>query len=642
MVARCLQELSEAGNTSISAHPIIVEPIYVMVLLQPGSADFNSKVESLLVEFLQSRSRGERVGLFLWKEAVVQVADFTSSRSALLSALRRATKQEAPSSPLTPDAALTHARETVARVAPHTISRRVILSVLPVPPGTPPSDSHRAIDVFWLVHHEAAASAPNENGRMLWSNLEQGRSALEQVADALDASATQGFIRVGHCERPGRHSNPDDGAGSRDSAGTSTAGQSAAESCDAARIARATVPGRRRIDFVLSPEAEFVYEARSALTSISRRAARTRAKREFRVKVRLPNTTREEEALIRIRGAGTLLCDRKNFGVRLTSGAAAKLFDDKFLQSFILLSLCHDANLLKTHLGASLYRHFGLFPFRFGFVELSLNGHSNGVYLLLDDPVAASVEDHAGVAALIRRSYDWEAEAFRVNFDVALEQYKRVLESIAEAGESNSPEALSDRVDLDQYLRWLALNSALQNGDYVDEAWILATQNLDKSNGTTLFFSMFAWDFDSIFTECHQGGNPFHDSHALLYCAESRLDGLILDTPDLYARYVDELESVLLELTEREFARFAAATYQSVRPYLEVPDITRTMTQLDDGEPGWDSPDRVKKKIGTSISELVDRFGARRLVLLQRIQTYRTEDRQRRLQRNRRWPSASQ
>ena len=128
---RCLHELSETRDTAaLAVRPLTVEPAYIMVLVQPGSAEFNEKAETLLAEFLLARSRSERIGLFLWEGEIVQVADFSSSRSALLSALHRTMELTAPSDPLSLGAALSSARNTIARIAPHTIARRAIISVL--------------------------------------------------------------------------------------------------------------------------------------------------------------------------------------------------------------------------------------------------------------------------------------------------------------------------------------------------------------------------------------------------------------------------------------------------------------------------------------------------------------------------------
>ena len=116
-------------------------------------------------------------------------------------------------------------------------------------------------------------------------------------------------------------------------------------------------------------------------------------------------------------------------------------------------------------------------------------------------------------------------------------------------------EQLNEVLDVNQYLRWLALMTFVDSGDHVDEAWFFASDeipalSLTKSLSSPMTgpwrFAVHAWDPDDSFQSCHHGGtNALPDAHGTLKCAEADVDKVLLRSPDVYARYMDWLEWTL-------------------------------------------------------------------------------------------------
>ena len=92
-------------------------------------------------------------------------------------------------------------------------------------------------------------------------------------------------------------------------------------------------------------------------------------------------------------------------------------------------------------------------------------------------------------------------------------------------------EQLNEVLDVNQYLRWLALMTFVDSGDHVDEAWFFASDEIPALSLTKPIaspmtgpwrFAVHAWDPDDSFQSCHHGGtNALPDAHGTLKCAVS-------------------------------------------------------------------------------------------------------------------------
>ena len=223
-------------------------------------------------------------------------------------------------------------------------------------------------------------------------------------------------------------------------------------------------------------------------------------------------------------------------------------------------------------------------PPAFGLVELHVDGETQGFYLLVDKVAEALVRDHGPLRSVIRRTTDIRGTRpeIKVGYpsDAAAHADYDALLANAEELEGNAlVTLLEDRLDLNAYLRWVAFNSAVQSGDYIDELWLFATDSLASDGRTVSRYGVVGWDPDDVFSICHDGGiHAIVDPWGLLYCTESVLDHLIFDDPEDYRRYVDVLDGMLGGVLSADaVAQTPAAVADQVLPWLESQDIAAAM-----------------------------------------------------------------
>ena len=230
--------------------------------------------------------------------------------------------------------------------------------------------------------------------------------------------------------------------------------------------------------------------------------------------------------------------------------------------------------------------------------------------------------------AVVRRRFDPGDAPEEVKFpkdaagaDVALAQYH---ELVALVDNNKGPELLpllQERMALDRYLDWIALNTLLRNGDYIDEAYFHASAEGQGS----WYWRAAGWDPDDLMMDCHhKGQHAVATPHDLVYCAEADLDRALNHSDAVFARYVDRLESLL---TERVSAAHLSATVQRVRAQLfEALDDDATaaaMVELVAANPSASTAAGAKADIGSHMDGFVAAVEARRQVLLEGIAAYR-------------------
>ena len=251
-------------------------------------------------------------------------------------------------------------------------------------------------------------------------------------------------------------------------------------------------------------------------------------------------------AELNLRGKGTLDCERRSFTVRFDQPAYIR--DSPALEHVVLLSMCLDSTYLKMRSSAEVLQGFGLFPPWFTFAELRYGGRSRGVYMVVERPRKAIPRVFPENEVVVRRIRDNIEEVKRPaaetieDLDAFLAPYRRLFELrrafVAEA----LLDALRSHMDYDNYLRWLAVNSVLRNGDYIDEVYFYDRRA--PAGATSPYFAVMGWDYDDILRGCHTRG-PLPEP--LFYCAESSLDRPVMDHPAVRQVYVEILRSVMTE-----------------------------------------------------------------------------------------------
>ena len=340
--------------------------------------------------------------------------------------------------------------------------------------------------------------------------------------------------------------------------------------------------------------------------------------------------------------------------------------------------MCYDDRYLKTALVAGMATELGLFPHAFTYVRLiienPLTNHSNsstatatsawendGLYLLMDDPTTSIERSRARSAAIVRRRNDavrltspqkgtpdikrpksedsWPASTVSLVEQATRARYDQIGFIAAMCGDSgisgdHGPigvhhdgcyAALDKLVDVEQYLRWLALMTLVRSGDYVDEVWFFASEEL--MGVIPWRFGMHAWDPDDSFQDCHHGGaNALKDPHGLLYCAEGDFDKVLLRSPEMYTAFVDALEWVLREgMTAETVSTIADKQLLDMWRVLSDDDTAGGLLELHRANPRAVKMAEARRDIRGSMAYYLFLLEENRRVLLRRIAAYRQQ-----------------
>jgi hypothetical protein len=608
-------------SAQLSVRELGVEQSNLLIAFRPGDAEFNRRAIPALQGLVISLGPHERAAVYLWGGKLLQIIDFTSDKQQLNAAIAKLENTQSPELPLARHELVREAQFILNRIGDGRISHQQIVGVLSqtqeaVEPA-PNIDLERGVaETIWTGEIDQSFESSDELV-FPWPVRSTQGAVIDLVTSIKDRTLRNHF-RVGYCSNVHsvtKNDSKPDGKVQK------------APQCNARDIAEGRVRGSNRIDLLLSSEAQFIYEARKSLADLRIIKAFKPAKRAFPATLRLNGERDSLKAIINIRGAGTLSCKRRSFGVELTKGQRARLFPNSDVNRFNLLSLCKDATLIKTHLGASIFRHLGLFPLQFRYVEVMINGKSNGIYLATEHPVSA-ISRAAQPIGLLRRGYEVEAGGPLETGPDAIREFQQVLDNFKNGTMQEQNEA-EEQLGLDRYLLWLAVNSMLLNGDYLDELWLLATAGISSSGTQSTIFSAFAWDFDALFTECHQMGKAaVKDPHGLLYCAESDIARIIVSRPELYDRYVKALEAATQALDNVAFDRFVERSLQAIEPFADNREMVAITYQLDQRSGDGKIPSSLRNELQAAAKSTTGEFSRRRQELLERIENYRSKQAQ--------------
>ncbi len=175
---------------------------------------------------------------------------------------------------------------------------------------------------------------------------------------------------------------------------------------------------------------------------------------------------------------------------------------------------------------------------------------------------------------------------------------------------------LKTRMDIDTYLRYLALNGLMMNGDYADEVYFYAKAG---KVGQPIYFNVMAWDMESLFRKPHWfPQNTVFYKHrirdTLFYNMESRLDRRMSRDDYIQVKMANITKELLLKTFTPAFieAKFASTKER----LLPIADIARVMapTAYDSGRQGPYTKVEIHKQLETKKSLIL----ARRLELLKK------------------------
>jgi hypothetical protein len=330
-----------------------------------------------------------------------------------------------------------------------------------------------------------------------------------------------------------------------------------------------------------------------------------------------------------LRGQTSLGCARKSYGVNLEGGEARPWVDGLWSDEAFLVAMCLDDRYVNQLTADLILAELGLFPSAFGLRALTLDGEARGAYLVLEEPDEAALRTQARVRSVIRRRNDAERARPEVKHSVgdpaaALAEYKGLVELARGLRGEALLEGLERAMDLDGYLRWVALMTLLENGDYVDEVLFVATDATDARGEVVPYFHAVGWDPDDLYSACHHGGrDAIPDPAGLLYCAEADFDEVIFADASVYRRYVEVLEDLIQRLTPEAFDAVLEQVWGLLWPLLSQDEVRGAMVEFLEDYPEGATQEGARAVIQGALDELSTKHRARRELLQTRISAWR-------------------
>ena len=262
-----------------------------------------------------------------------------------------------------------------------------------------------------------------------------------------------------------------------------------------------------------------------------------------------------------------------------------------------------------------------------------MEGQSRGVYLFIEEPEESLLRNTGRLRSLVRRSVDSNGKPpeikYALNDDVekAEADYNALIASASERAGQARLNDLRDRMDLDPYLRWVALMSLLHNGDYVDEIFFYATESTDAQGRVVDYFKVVTWDPDDLFSVCHHNSKfAITDPHELLFCTEALIDHAMFADPVVYEAYVNTLDEVLAQVTPETFGATLDATASRIIDALRVDAVRLAMVELIEDNPEAVDFEVARADILAAANALKATFKTRWALLKQGISDFRAEE----------------
>lgn len=290
---------------------------------------------------------------------------------------------------------------------------------------------------------------------------------------------------------------------------------------------------------------------------------------------------------VKTRGVSSMYYRRKSFNVKLNDSLLFKGPNGitKKIKSFSLISLSMDQYYFKNRIAYELLNEIIGMDIFHTFSEVKINSQSQGVYLLIENPKDYLV-DSKQARFILRRRYECSSFRKRNNIEDAyldykcdktldsiqvyniLEQYRNVYRVLNTKKEEELYDSLNAIMNIREYMRIMAFNFIICNGDYSDEQFFYIN-DLENTNR----FNILPWDFDDIFLNSpHEGWrlrNQQINDNKLIFSIENDLDLTIAKDPFLYQQYLLELENVVNIFTNVDLRILFQNTYNELYPFYQ-------------------------------------------------------------------------
>jgi spore coat protein H len=285
--------------------------------------------------------------------------------------------------------------------------------------------------------------------------------------------------------------------------------------------------------------------------------------------------TLEPEGII-TRGQTTLYLRRKSLSFKLNSKASFRHGErTESLKKFFALSITMDRNYCNNRLAFEMMETCRIFDLFYSFCELRINGQSEGIYMVIERP-----EDWAmrkkNSPLFMRRGYEHNIDKIETDKKIGKDEarkyisyFRQIYSSLNKYEGEELYKTLSNWLDLDAYMKWLAFNFFVRNGDYTDEVYFYIDRDINK-------LSIIPWDYDDLFASAPHEGNIVNKKilgDKFIFSAEDMLDKKIAADPYMYKMYLIQFREVLHELSPAVLKRIFESTYAELYPYYSNSEI---------------------------------------------------------------------
>lgn len=281
---------------------------------------------------------------------------------------------------------------------------------------------------------------------------------------------------------------------------------------------------------------------------------------------------------ISTRGQTTLNFRRKSYGFSLSSKASFRHGARKgSLRKFLALSLSMDMCYANNRLAFEMMEKAHLFDLFYTFSALHINGNDEGIYMIVERPEDWAMKKKNS-PFLIRRGYE-----NLINKEVADKRtlkegvrkydhsFKQIYRYLNRFEGRELLDSVSKYLDIRTYMKWLAFNYFVRNGDYTDEVWFYFDPETKK-------FSIIPWDYDDLFFAGPHEGEEASREYTLgkiIFSAEDILDRKIATDPYIYKIYLKYFSELLEQVSDEVIIKAFENTYAELCPYYSCAEIIK-------------------------------------------------------------------
>ncbi len=284
-----------------------------------------------------------------------------------------------------------------------------------------------------------------------------------------------------------------------------------------------------------------------------------------------------EPVRISIRGQTTLYFRRKSYSFSLKSHASFRRGErTESLKRFYLIGLTMDKYYIRNRLAFEMMEEAQLFNLFYSFCELRINNESEGICMVIERPEDWALKKKDS-PLVIRRGYDNNIRKIKTgkraegnNISSYKADFRQIYRSLNKHQGEDLYKTLSTWLEMDVYMKWLAFNFFVRNGDYTDEAFFYLDPATNK-------FSIIPWDYDDLFSAAPHEGNIVENRKILggklVFSIEDLLDKKIATDPYLYKKYLIQFEELMNQLSPEVIKRDFENTYAELYPYYSNNEI---------------------------------------------------------------------